>query len=256
MSPKLRSYVVRIASPLGEPITSSIFSFKTEQEAEAFADVQRSYDGHICSVDRSARAPNYTWIPGVGVLLLPGVTEDKINLQPEHSHRIKKIMDDYFAQEQKQSIEAPEHETAVDSSTSSKMERDGAKPTLKGEILFMSDRSLAFLGIGLYVLQVLTSATDDKGSTQTPDILILLSGVAGIIFVTIVSVRLWRGGTKIEAIILPLITFASEASLYIQTPNPSNTNLIVSGLKVGAFLAYFYAILLLFAFNRQQKVDS
>ena len=118
----------------------------------------------------------------------------------------------------------------------------------------MSDRALAYVGIGLFVLKVLLSATDPSGNAKVPEAFVLISEIASVIYIIVVSMRLWKRGTKVEAIALPAITFAAMAVPFMQTANPSGVNIIASGLLLAAFLAYFYAIFLLFAFSRKLPV--
>jgi len=120
----------------------------------------------------------------------------------------------------------------------------------------MADRTLAFVGIGLYALQVLTSVSDAKGNSQAPEMLILFSGTASLIYVAIVSVRFWKNGAQLSALALSALTLASMVAFLFQTESNSNANLIVNGLKVAAFLTYVYAMFLLFEFDRRAKKQA
>jgi hypothetical protein len=47
----------------------------------------------------------------------------------------------------------------------------------------MSNRNLGIIGVGLYVLQVLSSATDAAGNQKMPDTIVLVSGTENLIYV-------------------------------------------------------------------------
>jgi len=86
----------------------------------------------------------------------------------------------------------------------------------------MNNKFLAIFGIGAYVLSVIATATDLEGNPKFPFILIIISGIATIIFLIMATIRLWK--IKILASVL-LIFFAvlvSILSLIIDYVSPSD----------------------------------
>lgn len=119
----------------------------------------------------------------------------------------------------------------------------------------MKNKTLAYIGIGLYVLQVLSSASDDSGNSVAPTFLILLAGVGTLSFVVVAAKRLWTDA-KYTALILVASTLVSAGSAVLLTPESSSINLVVNALKVVAFLSYFYVVFLLFAMSKKPSIDS
>jgi len=76
----------------------------------------------------------------------------------------------------------------------------------------MKDKTLAVLGIGTYVLSVLSSAENLEGIPTAPIILVLISGVATAVFVIMAIVRLWE-----EAKNLSIALGSSALGLFILT---------------------------------------
>ena len=119
----------------------------------------------------------------------------------------------------------------------------------------MSNKTLAFIGIGLYVLQVLSSASDVNGNPQAPAFLILLAGTGTLVFMVIVSKRLWTSAKYITLVFL-ISGILSAFAPFLLTAEPSGTNVLVNAVKVVSFLVYFYVVFLLFAMSKKSDVDS
>jgi hypothetical protein len=108
----------------------------------------------------------------------------------------------------------------------------------------MSNKRLAILGIGLYILRVLSSATDLEGNQQAPTVLILISGIGTLIFIVLVVMRLWNVA-KITALMLAFFAVLSLGTPLIATPELSVINILVSGIGIAFFVSYFYTVFLL-----------
>jgi hypothetical protein len=112
---------------------------------------------------------------------------------------------------------------------------------------------LALIGVGLYVLQVLSSRSDASGDSLAPDTLILFSGTASVIYVVIAAIVLWRIGHKGVALALPITSLATGLAVFL-TPNPSTLNIVLNAIRAIAFVAYFYAIWLMFVSDGKRIV--
>lgn len=110
--------------------------------------------------------------------------------------------------------------------------------------IYMSNKSLAVFGVGLYILRFLSSATDLDGNQQAPTLLILISGIGTLIFIIWAVVRLWAVARKV-ALVLASSAILSMGTPLIATPELSNINLLVSGISTAFFVSYFYAVFLL-----------
>jgi hypothetical protein len=104
---------------------------------------------------------------------------------------------------------------------------------------------LALIGVGLYVLQVLSSGTDANENSVVPIALVLFSGSASLLYLAIAAVVLWKIGHKLIALALPITSLATGMTIFM-TPNPSNLNIVFNALRVISFVAYFYAAWLIF----------
>src|SRR4051812_11866775 len=56
----------------------------------------------------------------------------------------------------------------------------------------MSNKKLALMGIVSYLLEVLTSATDQQGNSVVPIYLVLISGILALTYFIFVVRHLWR----------------------------------------------------------------
>jgi len=75
-----------------------------------------------------------------------------------------------------------------------------SKPSICAKI--MTNKILAILGIGAYILAVVASATDLDGNLRFPPALILISGTLGLIFIVIATIRLWKESKGVSIFIL------------------------------------------------------
>ena len=56
----------------------------------------------------------------------------------------------------------------------------------------MKNKTLVILGIGAYILSVLSSAEDLAGNYTAPTALILVAAIAMLAFATLAIIRLWK----------------------------------------------------------------
>jgi hypothetical protein len=113
-----------------------------------------------------------------------------------------------------------------------------------------SGKTLAFVGIALYVLQVFASRTDASGNALSSDTLILFSGTASVVYVIVAGIALWKMGCRRIAWLLPITSVASSTAIFLTTA-PSGLNLVINAVRVAAFLTYIYAVYLLYTSNRR-----
>jgi len=117
----------------------------------------------------------------------------------------------------------------------------------------MKNKALAIFGIVTYILSVLSSAEDLEGNSTAPDILIIISGIATLVFFVMVTVRLWK-----EARNLSIIFFSSSIILFILTiiqvlTSPSYGSLVIILMniaKVIYFIVFIWVVIKLFKMKR------
>lgn len=120
---------------------------------------------------------------------------------------------------------------------------------IKNNMKNKTNKTIAILGIGTYILSVLSSATDLEGNSVAPVILIVISGIATIIFIVMATVRLWK-----EAKNLSIMLVSSALILFIFTviqelTSPSYGNLIIilfNIVRVIYFVAFVWVVIKLF----------
>jgi hypothetical protein len=59
----------------------------------------------------------------------------------------------------------------------------------------MKNKTLAIFGIGAYILSVLSSAENLEGAFVAPVALVVVSGIATLIFIVLATIRLWQKAT-------------------------------------------------------------
>ena len=114
-------------------------------------------------------------------------------------------------------------------------------------------RILALIGIGLYVLQVLSSGTDASANSVVPVWLVMFSGTASLVYLAVAAVVLWKIGHKAIALALPITSLATGMTIFM-TPNPSNLNIAFSAIKAVSFVTYVYAAWLILRSEGNQTV--
>jgi len=109
----------------------------------------------------------------------------------------------------------------------------------------MKNKTLAIFGIVAYVLSVLSSATDLEGNTTVPTILIIISGIATIVFVILAVVRLWKISTS-SSILLASSFILTSAQGLISLSYGSPITIFFNIVKVIYFLTTIWVIIILF----------
>lgn len=133
-----------------------------------------------------------------------------------------------------------------------KKETEHELGTITNNLATMKNKTIAIIGIGSYILSVITSATDDKGNSVSPNILIGLSGIITIIFTILATIRLWK-----EARYLSIMLASSEIVLtgltIIQVGASSQYGspiiILLNITKVVHLIVFIWAIITLFRLN-------
>jgi len=118
----------------------------------------------------------------------------------------------------------------------------------------MKNKTIAILGIGSYILSVITSAEDLEGNFVSPIVLIALSGVLTIIFTVAATVRLWKGARYVSIILASsaVILFVLGVIQEVTLPKGSSIIFLLNVTKVINFIAFVWAIIKLF---RMRKIE-
>ena len=113
----------------------------------------------------------------------------------------------------------------------------------------MKNKILAIFGIVTYILSVLSSATDLEGNSVAPTALIVISGIATIIFIVMATIRLWKEAKNLSIILASsaLILFIFTVIQTLTLPSYGSTIIILLNIvKIVNFIAFVWAIIKLF----------
>ena len=120
----------------------------------------------------------------------------------------------------------------------------------------MKNKTIAILGIGSYILSVITSATDLEGNFRFPIALIAIPDTLTIIFIVAATVRLWKGARYVSIILASsaVILFILSVFQGIASPSYGSPIIILLNItKVINFIAFIWAVSLLWAMAKFNK---
>jgi hypothetical protein len=113
----------------------------------------------------------------------------------------------------------------------------------------MKNKTLAILGIGTYILSVIASASDLEGNSVAPVALIVISGIATIVFIVMATIRLWKEAKSASILLVAaaIILFVLSAVQGIASPSYGSPLIILLNItKVINFIAFVWVIIKLF----------
>lgn len=112
----------------------------------------------------------------------------------------------------------------------------------------MKNRALVIFGIGTFLLSIYSTATNLEGESIVPIYIIMLSGVASILFTILATVRLWKVN-KFASSLFVISSFMLFGLEIMQSFHPpAYGSLIVISLnivKVVRFVSFVWVLLLL-----------
>jgi hypothetical protein len=120
----------------------------------------------------------------------------------------------------------------------------------------MKNKTLAIFGIGTYILSVIASAEDLEGNPKAPVALIVISGIAGIVFIIMAAVRLWKRARYASIILVSseIILFILTVIQEVTSPKYGSPIIILLNItKIINFLVFFYAIILLWTMAKYEN---
>jgi len=120
----------------------------------------------------------------------------------------------------------------------------------------MKNKTIAIIGIGSYVSSVITSATDLEGNFVYPIALIAISQIVKIIFTILAMVRLWKTVRYVSIILASsaIILFVLSVIQEVTLPKYGSPIIILLNVtKIIHFLAFFYAIILLWTMSKYEN---
>ena len=113
----------------------------------------------------------------------------------------------------------------------------------------MKNKTLAIFGIGTYILSIITSASDLAGNFKFPTALILISGILGLIFIVMATIRIWKESKSVSILLLSsyIILCIFLAIQEVITPSYGSPLIILLNItKVIHIIAFVWAIIKLF----------
>jgi hypothetical protein len=120
----------------------------------------------------------------------------------------------------------------------------------------MKNRTIAIVGVVSYVSSVITSATDLEGNFVYPIALITIAQIVKIIFTILATVRLWKTARYVSIILASsaIILFVLSVIQEVTLPRYGSPIIILLNVtKIIHFLAFFYAIILLWIMAKLDK---
>jgi hypothetical protein len=112
----------------------------------------------------------------------------------------------------------------------------------------MKNKTLAIFGIGTYLFSVYASATNTEGESIVPNYIVIISGVATILFTILATIRLWKINKFVSLLffITTLIFFGLEILLVVLSPAYGSPLIIfLSITKVVSLLTFIWAVFIL-----------
>ena len=123
----------------------------------------------------------------------------------------------------------------------------------------MKNKTLAIFGIGAYILSVLSSATDLEENSVVPIGLIVISGIAIIVFIIVATVRLWKMAKNLSIMLVfsTLVLFVLMAIQEFTLPLYGSPIIILLNIvKVISFVVFILVIIKLFKLKNQKRVQK
>jgi len=120
----------------------------------------------------------------------------------------------------------------------------------------MKNKIIAIIGVGSYISSVITSATDLEGNFVYPIALIAISQIVKIIFTILATVRLWKIARYVSIILASsaIILFVLSVIQEVTLPEYGSAIIILLNVtKIIHFLAFFYAIILLWTMAKYEN---
>lgn len=117
----------------------------------------------------------------------------------------------------------------------------------------MKNKTLAFFGIGAYILSIIASATDLEGNSTMPIALIAISGIVTAVFIIMVIIRLWQVARSVAIIFLfsAIILFILSVIQNVTSPSYGSSIIILLNItKVVNFITFIWAVFLLLAMKK------
>ena len=112
----------------------------------------------------------------------------------------------------------------------------------------MQNKTIAIIGIGSYILSVLTSAQDLEGTLLSPIVLIVISVILTIIFYVAATVRLWKRARYVSVILASsavMLLVLGVIQGVILPQDGSAIIILLNATKIIHFLVCAYAVVLL-----------
>ena len=119
----------------------------------------------------------------------------------------------------------------------------------------LSNRILATLGIGSYILSVLASVENLEGEYIAPIALGLVSGIANLMFIVFATIRLWQN-VWILAILLSAskgVDLALSILIAVEPSYGSQIIVVTNLVKLVGLVTFFSAIFHLFKMKNVYK---
>ncbi len=112
----------------------------------------------------------------------------------------------------------------------------------------MKNRTIAFFGIGTYILSVLSSAEDLEGNPNVPIALVAISGIATFVFIVMATIRLWKEAKSLSIILASstIILFLLTVVQLISLPSSQGSIILLNIFNVIYFVSRIWAIIRLF----------
>lgn len=122
----------------------------------------------------------------------------------------------------------------------------------------MNNKTLAIFGIVTFILEVIVSAEDLEGNFVSPVGLIVISGIATIVFTVMAIIRLWKGSKYVSILLASttIILFVLGVIQEVTLPQYGSPIIILLNVvKVIDFFTFIYVICLLWGMAKYEKLE-
>lgn len=132
------------------------------------------------------------------------------------------------------------------------------KPSIRCRIMKkISNKTIAILGVGSYILSVVASTTDLDGNFKFPPVLIIISGILDLIFIVMATIRLWNSARIVSILILlsyVILCILLVMQTFITPVYGSPLVILLNIAKVIHIIIFIWALIKLFTTNSEDML--
>ena len=121
----------------------------------------------------------------------------------------------------------------------------------------ISNKTIAMLGIGAYILSVVASTTHLDANFKFPPVLIIISGILDLMFIVMATIRLWNGARIVSILLLlsyVILCILLVMQTFITPVYGSPLVILLNIAKVIHIIIFIWALIKLFTTNSEDML--